>query len=254
MSDAKSPKSLDEDVERALLDADLFTKYNSTRRAVETLQQAVARHPRSVLLREKLREVALSARRTDEAARQCLALANLYIAREDFDAARERLLEARQIDARISISSGLEAIRRASLPASQHEAAAPPPPPLQPPSAPPAPEPAAPARAATLSGDLSAVSIFDAVQVIENARLTGALVVEGGGRAGRVLFNEGLIVDAECGDQTAHEAFRQLIDVTDGTFEFEKRDEPAPVRINASSNTSLILDSLRELDEQRQGQ
>jgi tetratricopeptide (TPR) repeat protein len=263
MSNAKSPKSLDEDVERALLDADLFIKYNSTRRAVETLQEAVTRHPRSVLLREKLREVALAAGQRDEAARQCLALANLYIAREDFDAARERLLEARQIDARISISSGFEAIRRASLPTGQREEATPPPPAAPPPpplppqqTATPAPESAAtPAKPATLSGDLSAVSIFDAVQVIENARLTGALVVEegGGGRAGRVLFNEGLIVDAECGKERALEAFRHLIEVTAGTFDFEKSETAAPVRINASSNTSLILDSLREIDEERHG-
>ncbi|HEX5708977.1 MAG TPA: DUF4388 domain-containing protein [Pyrinomonadaceae bacterium] len=253
MSDAKSPKSLDEDVERALLDADLFIKYKSTRRALETLQEAVARHPRSVHLREKLREVALGAKQRDEAARQCLALANLYIAREDFDAARERLLEARQIDPRISITSGLEAIRRASLPAAQASAA-----PLQIPApappAPPAPEQQdAPSRPATLAGDLSAVSIFDAVQVIENARLTGALVVEGGGREGRVFFNDGLIVDAACGRSEALEAFRQIIETTAGTFDFEKGDESAPVRINASSNTSLILDSLREIDEGRQG-
>ncbi|HYO62408.1 MAG TPA: DUF4388 domain-containing protein [Pyrinomonadaceae bacterium] len=248
MSDAKSPKSLDEDVERALLDADLFLKYNSTRRALETLQAAVARHPRSVQLREKLREVALAARQRDEAARQCLALANLYIVREEFDAARERLIEARQIDSRISITTGLEAIRRASHPAAHHPPAAAPPP------APPAPpEQVAPARTSTLSGDLSAVSIFDAVQVIENARLTGALVVGGKGCEGRIVFNAGLIVDAVCGTSEPLAAFRQLIETTHGTFDFEKRDDEAPVRINASSNTGLILDSLRELDEERQG-
>ena len=245
MSDAKSQKGLDEDVERALLDADLFIKYKSARRALETLQEAVARHPRSVHLREKLREVALGAKRPDEAARQCLALANLYIAREDFDAARERLLEARQIDARISITSGLEAIRRARRPDSQQPAPAPV-------AAPPAQEPAASARNAILAGDLSSVSIFDAVQVIENARLTGALTVEGGGRSGRLHFNDGLIADAVCGDAEALEAFRLLIEVTAGTFDFEKQADSFPVRINASSNTSLILDSLRELDEERQ--
>jgi Domain of unknown function (DUF4388) len=244
MSDTKSPKSLDEDVERALLDADLFLKYKSTRRAVETLQEAVARHPRSIHLREKLREVALGAKQRDEAARQCLALANLYIVGEDFDAARERLLEARQIDPRISITSGLEAIRRARRPDLQQGAApmADEPPLRAHPGAP---------RPATLAGDLSSVSIFDAVQVIENARLTGALLVGGSGREGRVLFNDGLIIDAECGEAEPLEAFRQLVEITAGTFDFKKQAESFPVRINVSSNTSLILDSLRELDEER---
>ena len=91
------------------------------------------------------------------------------------------------------------------------------------------------------------------MQVIENARLTGALEVEGPGRRGRVLFNDGQIVDAECGDEVVSpEAFRRLLEVTSGTFDFERSAQSFPVKIKASSNTSLILDSLREIDEEKQ--
>nr|MBA3806002.1 hypothetical protein [Acidobacteriota bacterium] len=159
MSNSEKPKkSLDESVEAALLDADLFVKYKAPQRAIERLQEAVAHYPRSIVLREKLREVAISHEREDEAARQCLLLVNLYISRENFEAAHERLLEARHIDPRINIAPGLEAIRRARRPDLHHHATPPP--------------PALIRRSATFAGDLSTISIFDAVQVIENSRLT----------------------------------------------------------------------------------
>jgi tetratricopeptide (TPR) repeat protein len=239
MEKKEKPKSVEESVEGALLDAELFVKYNSPERAIERLQEAVAHHPRSIVLREKLREVAVTHRREDEAARQCLFLVNLYISRENFEAAHERLLEARHIDPRINIAPGLEAIRRARRP----EAHQTPPPPR------PAPE-AAPRRI-TFAGDLSTVSVFDAVQVIENSRLTGALKLESAGRKARVLFNEGRIVDAEAAEQKGLEAFRVVVEMTDGEFDFEKSAQEFPVTIESPSNTNLILDALRQLDEEK---
>jgi hypothetical protein len=191
------------------------------------------------VLREKLREVAFSHGLGDEAARQCLVLVNLYIGRENFDAAHERLLEAKHIDPRINIAPGLEAIRRARRP-DLHQAVAHPP---LPPTAP---------RPVTFAGDLSTVNVFDAVQVIENSRLTGALSIEGPARRGRVLFNEGRIVDAECGDAKGTLAFRLIVEVTSGAFDFEKSRNEFPIRIQALSNTNLILDTLRQMDEEKQ--
>src|SRR5881398_3181658 len=104
------------DVETALLDAELFIKYGSPDRALKRLRNALERNPRSIPLRECMRDVAAANKHSDEAARQCLALASLYIERDDFDAAHDRLLEAKQLDNRISIASGLEAIRRARHP------------------------------------------------------------------------------------------------------------------------------------------
>src|SRR5919201_3662464 len=142
------------------------------------------------------REKPKSLEESVEAARQCLTLVNLYIARENFESAHERLLEAKHIDPRINIAPGLEAIRRARRPD------------LQPPAAPAAPPAALERRPVTLAGDLSTVSIFDAFQVIENSRLTGALSIESTERQGRVLFNEGRIVDAECEGAQGTPAFR----------------------------------------------
>src|SRR5918911_3294564 len=236
MSERKKPKSLEESIEAALIDADLFVKYKAPHRAIERLQEAVAHHPRSITLREKLREIAFSYGEKDEAARQCRVLVNLYIARENFESAHERLLEAKHIDPRINIAPGLEAIRRARRPDLQH--------------APAPPQPSAP-RPVTFAGDLSTVSIFDAVQVLENSRLTGALAIEGPARRGRVLFNDGRIVDAECEEARGTLAFRLLVEVTSGAFDFAKSRNEFPVRIQALSNTNLILDTLRQMDEEK---
>src|SRR5882672_7121571 len=104
------------EVETALLDAELFIKYGSPDRAMKRLKTALERSPRSIPLRERMREIAASHKHAEEAARHCLALASLYIERDDFDAAHDRLLEAKQLDQRISIGTGLEAIRRARHP------------------------------------------------------------------------------------------------------------------------------------------
>ena len=233
MSDAHLPKEYDGDVETALLDADLFIKYRSPERAIKTLQNALERRPRSIPLRERLREVTASSKHAEEAARQCLALASLYIEREEFETAHERLLEAKQLDPRINIATGLEAIRRARRPDLHPGEAV-----------------ASKRDVPTLAGDLSAISIFDAVQVIENARLTGALAIINDMRAGRILFNEGRIVGAETVETTGEEAFRKIVEVTGGTFEFERSTQAFPITIQAASNTNLILDSLRQLDEE----
>lgn len=240
MKDRETRKSLEESVEAALLDADLFVKYKAPQRAVERLQEAIAHWPRSIVLREKLREISFSHGLPEEAARQCLVLVNLYIARENFESAHERLLEAKHIDPRLNIAPGLDAIRRARRPDLQQAAPAPAPPPT----------PTAP-RSVTFAGDLSTVSIFDAVQVLENSRLTGALAIEGPARRGRVLFNEGRIVDGECEEARGTLAFRLLVEVTSGGFDFTKSKNEFPVRIQALSNTNLILDTLRQMDEDK---
>jgi Domain of unknown function (DUF4388) len=241
MSDDQREKEAVGEAETALLDAELFIKYGSPDRAMKRLKTALERSPRSIRLREKMRDVAASHKRPEEAARQCLALASLYIERDNFDAAHDRLLEAKQLDDRISIVSGLEAIRRARHPA----------------SSPPPPKKSLPHRrtktSATFSGDLSVISVFDAIQAIENSRLTGVLTLSNGTQTGRVLFNEGQIVGAESARLIARDAFRQVVEITGGTFNFHKSEQTFPITIEAPSNTNLILDSLRQVDEENSG-
>jgi tetratricopeptide (TPR) repeat protein len=226
------------EIETALLDAELFVKYGAPERAIKRLRTALERSPRSIPLRERLREVAATHRHLEESARQCLALASLYIERDDFDTAYDRLLEAKQLDPRINIAAGLEAIRRARRPdlrptaeEDQHQTKIP---------------------HATLAGDLSAISVFDAIQVIENAKLTGMLTLLTHAQSGQLMFNDGAIVDADCAGEKGEVGFRRIIEITSGSFEFQRSGGAFPATIQAASNTNLILDSLRHLDEAKQ--
>lgn len=226
------------EVDTALLDAELFIKYQAPERAIKRLRSAIDGNPRSILLRERLREVCISQKQTEEAAKQCLALASIYIEREEFDTAYDRLLESKQFDERINIASGLEAIRRARRPDLRPEAAQT--------------QVASGVPIATLAGDLAAINVFDAIQVLENAKLTGTLQISNDTQSVRVHFNEGRIVDAEAQGLTGDQAFKQTVEITSGGFEFHRSAEEFPVGIQALSNTNLILDTLRLLDEENQ--
>lgn len=116
MPDLPSQSEPISEVDTALLDAELFIKYQAPERAIKRLNTAIETNPRSIQLRERLREVCITTKQVHEAARQCLALARLYIERDEFDDAYDRLLEAKQLDERINIAGGLEAIRRARRP------------------------------------------------------------------------------------------------------------------------------------------
>ena len=223
-------------IETVLLDADLFVKYRSPEKAFKLLRDSMERSPRSISLREKMREICISQKNLDEAAKQCLALVSLYIGREDFDLAYDRLQEAKLLDPRISVAPGLEAIRRARRPdfASTRDKS-----------------PQKVRTDVTFAGNLAYVTIFDAVQVIENSRMTGLLVIKSDTHLASVSFNEGKIADADANGQNGTKAFREIIEIGGGTFEFSTSETEFPVVINVSSNTNFLLEVLTELDQER---
>lgn len=222
-------------IESVLLDADLFVKYSSPEKAFALLRNSLERSPRSIQLREKMRDICVRQKNLNEAAKQCLALVTLYIAREDFDLAYDRLQEAKLLDPRISVAPGLEAIRRARRPdfATNRD------------------RPQRVRTDVTFAGNLAFVSIFDAVQVIEGAKMTGLLIIKSDLHLANVAFNEGKIVDAECNEKNGMAAFRDIVEISHGTFEFSTADHEFPVVIAVVSNTNFLLDVLTELDNER---
>ena len=223
-------------IESVLLDADLFIKYSSPEKAFALLRDSLERSPRSISLREKMRDICVKQKNLNEAAKQCLALVSLYIAREDFDLAYDRLQEAKLLDPRISVAPGLEAIRRARRPEFAGERDR---------------TPQKVRTDVTFAGNLAYVSVFDAVQVIESAKMTGLLVFKSDMHLASVAFNLGKIVDAECNALNGIAAFREIIEISSGTFEFSTSDHEFPVIIAVTSNTNFLLDVLTELDNER---
>jgi tetratricopeptide (TPR) repeat protein len=223
-------------IDSILLDAELFIKYRAPEKAMKLLKDAIQRSPRSIPLREKLRETCSSQVYYTEAARQCLALASLYIAREEFDIAYDRLQEAKLLDPRISVAPGLEAIRKARRPDFEPD------------------RESMGGKVRTdlaFAGNIAVIGLFDVIQAIENSRVTGILVFRSDIGSANVTFNKGKIVDAEANGRTGKEAFRQIVEINSGTFEFTMSEEDFPIFIQVSSNTNFILDILTELDTEK---
>ena len=223
-------------IQSVLLDADLFVKYRSPEKAFSLLRESMEKSPRSISLREKMREICISQKNLDEAAKQCLALVSLYIGREEFDIAYDRLQEAKLLDPRVSVAPGLEAIRRARRPdftVTRDKT------------------PVKVRTDVTLAGNLLYVTIFDAVQVIENSRMTGLLVIKSDLHLASVSFNEGKIVDSEANGHNGIKAFREIIEINSGSFEFTTSETEFTVVINIVSNTNFLLDVLTELDNEK---
>jgi tetratricopeptide (TPR) repeat protein len=215
------------DPESAIIDADLLVKYRMVNRAIETLERAIDSAPRHIGLREKLREILIDAGKRDQAAQHCLALASLHISAGDLERANERLLEAKRLDPRVSVTGQLRDVRR--------------------------PE-AAPSRTQKiLSGNLADVNLFDIIQIIENSRLSGVLLVSATAASGEIHFEEGLVVGAKAGHDAGRKALSELAGAADGSFEFEKTNASYERTIQTTSNTALILDLLRAKDEEDHG-
>ncbi|MFP5262684.1 MAG: DUF4388 domain-containing protein [Blastocatellia bacterium] len=101
-----------------------------------------------------------------------------------------------------------------------------------------------------LLGNFAVVSLFDVIQIIENNRLTGALVITSPAADGETYFNAGRIVGAKSGAAEGQEALLKFLDVTEGVFEFHKSDGEYECNIQATSNIGLMLDLLRAKDEE----
>lgn len=101
-----------------------------------------------------------------------------------------------------------------------------------------------------LLGNFAVVSLFDVIQIIENNRLTGALVITSPAADGETYFNAGRIVGAKSGAVEGQKALMKFLDVAEGVFEFHKSESEYECTIRAASNMGLMLDLLRGKDEE----
>jgi hypothetical protein len=93
------------------------------------------------------------------------------------------------------------------------------------------------------------VLVFDVFQVLENGRHTAVVRLDAPDLSGVVCLEDGRIVDAFAGDDRGLDALRRLVALTEGTVTAGEYTGTFRATIQASSNTSLLLDLLREIDE-----
>ena len=93
--------------------------------------------------------------------------------------------------------------------------------------------------------------ILEAFSEVKNHLVSRPLLIKSDLHLASVSFNEGKIVDADANGHNGKAAFREIIEISSGIFEFSTTETEFAVIINISSNTNFLLDVLTELDNER---
>ena len=105
------------------------------------------------------------------------------------------------------------------------------------------------------SGNLSHLDLPGILQMLAHSRQTGSLYVNAGKIDGIVFFQNGAVTHAEMGDMIGDEAVVRIVkesnEIESGSYKFVP-GESATTRTVLRSATELMLEALRELDEDTQ--
>ena len=104
-----------------------------------------------------------------------------------------------------------------------------------------------------LHGSLSEISIVDVLQLLESRGSTGMLTLKLKEGNGEVYFDNGQIYHVALNDVVGREALKQMLRSQGGLFEFIPDVKTDVATIENISTTQLILDLMRELDEEMSG-
>jgi CheY-like chemotaxis protein len=103
-----------------------------------------------------------------------------------------------------------------------------------------------------LSGNLSHLDLPGVIQMLQQARQTGALHINAGDTDGIIFFGGGELLHAECGMSFGDEAVTQIVrtchSAGKGVYKFVY-GAAASQRTVLRSATDLLLDAMREFDE-----
>jgi len=106
---------------------------------------------------------------------------------------------------------------------------------------------------AALEGNLSHMDLPGIIQMLGHSRQSGALHINAGSVDGLIFFSSGDVLHAETGDFIGDEAVVSIVKACNsaesGVYKFVPGDT-APTRTVMRSATELMLDALREVDEE----
>src|SRR4029077_11261975 len=102
----------------------------------------------------------------------------------------------------------------------------------------------------SLQGSLKHLHLADVIQLISVSGKTGKFHLKKEEHRGQIYLKDGNIVHAEVDEIKGEEAVYELAIWNDGEFHFEPDVEPA-VKTISKSNTNLLMEAARRLDEWR---
>jgi hypothetical protein len=106
-------------------------------------------------------------------------------------------------------------------------------------------------RVYTLSGAIQEGVLADILQLLSSNGKTGAFTVDDEGKKVEMYFRDGHLYHAVCEDMSGQSAFFVAMALEKGTFYLEETDQ-LPDESSIDGNTQfIILEALRQIDEER---
>lgn len=226
----------DEDVENFIVDIELLEKFGQQVNAIRRLEQVLSTHPQEIKLRQKLKNIYVDRKMPKKAAQECLEIAKALQQRDQKEEANKYLREAQRLNPLLSSA------KRNPTPATAGPA-----------ENQPGPVTKGSEETVSLRGDLSEIGLLDVIQILDNAQKSGKLMIKSEGNPGTIFFNSGRIVNATYQDKVGEPAMYALVAVKGGSFDYKPSSVAFDVVIN-NSNTNLLLEGLRLLDEANRDQ
>jgi hypothetical protein len=100
----------------------------------------------------------------------------------------------------------------------------------------------------SFQGSIQELPVPDIIQLVSVSGKTGMFTLVRGGERGYIYLKAGQMVHARVGDLVGEEAVYALAIWSSGDFQFSPGEEPDTISIQ-KSNTSLLMESARRLDE-----
>src|SRR5215471_8541262 len=100
----------------------------------------------------------------------------------------------------------------------------------------------------SFQGSIQELPVPDIIQLVSVSGKTGMFTLVRGSERGYIYLRAGQMVHARIGDLVGEEAVYALAIWSSGDFQFSPAEEPDAVTIE-KSNTSLLMESARRLDE-----
>ena len=102
---------------------------------------------------------------------------------------------------------------------------------------------------ALISGSVKHLSLADLLQILALNSKDGVVELREGEREGRIVFENGSLVHAECGAVRGEKALYRMLGWSTATFRLVSRRGEAPERTVLVPTSSVLMDGLVSLDE-----
>ena len=228
--DTKVSLVTEEDLENFIVDIELLEKFGQHHSAIARLEHVLKTCPKELRLRLKLKSLYFDRKMPKRAAQECLEIAKILQLQNQKEEANHYLREAQRLNPALS-NARRDATAGSESPTSTHAKSN------------------GQSEYVALKGDLSELGLLDVIQILDNAQKSGKLLISSEGQDGAIYFNSGRIVNASYQKKVGEQAVYALVGVKGGTFEYEPSDKAFEMVIN-NSNTNLLLEGLRLLDEE----